>query len=106
MVHAIRLSGYQYQIFASRDTDARAEMRLYAEGGGIAGYAHFRSAAKALPGSERAPDGHVHLYFDHSDLFNVVDMLRNEAPVYLVWEDAFSTRLSTSPEPVGEGERL
>jgi hypothetical protein len=42
----------------------------------------------------------------YSDMFNVVDMLRNESPVYLVYvpEGNNNTRLSTDKEPVGEGE--
>ena len=34
----------------------------------------------------------------------VVDLLRNESPVYLLWGEGRNTALATGYEPVGEGE--
>jgi hypothetical protein len=56
------------------------------------------------PPAERPPSGQHRLYYPFSSLPMVVDLLRNEKPVFLVWAGAAGSRLSTSPEPVGEGE--
>jgi len=39
-----------------------------------------------------------------SDMPVVLDMLRNEQPVYLIYDGDQNTRISTTEGPVGEGE--
>ncbi len=65
----------------------------------------FVSDAGTLPPA-RAVDGKYVLYYRRSRLSDVVDLLRNEGPIYLIWDGAANTTLSTEYEPVGEGERL
>ncbi len=51
-------------------------------------------------------NGHIHLQMRTEDYPQVVDIIRNEAPVYLFYNEASGQGgVSTDPtEPVGEGE--
>ena len=52
-------------------------------------------------------DGQICVYYRMEDLHSVIDMLRNENPIFLHYsENQKFTRafLTTSKEPVGEGE--
>lgn len=100
---SIELRGYQYELFASRLANVLAHMRLYAEHG-VVGHVEFLADGEPLPPAERPPSGQHRLYYPFSSLPMVVDLLRNEKPIFLVWAGAAGSRLSTSPEPVGEGE--
>jgi hypothetical protein len=48
----------------------------------------------------------IFLHYRYEDMPAIIDMLRNEAPISLIYvpEGTNNTRISTSPEPVGEGE--
>jgi hypothetical protein len=45
----------------------------------------------------------IRLFYTVREFPTVIDMLRNEKPVYLIYDGQVS-RVSTSLEPVGEGE--
>jgi len=104
MKEAHKLRGYQYDLYASRERGMRAEMRLYAEGAGLIGRIRFLAQQDPLPASEKEINGSLLLYYAYEDLPRVLDILRNEKPVFLVWEEGLRAHLSTGPEPVGEGE--
>lgn len=50
--------------------------------------------------------GHVSCHFLAEDFPRVLDILRNEKPVYLIFTGAMwnIARIDTSIEPIGEGE--
>ncbi|MFC1829338.1 hypothetical protein ACFL0O_06990 [Thermodesulfobacteriota bacterium] len=51
--------------------------------------------------------GTISLYYRMEDLTGVIDMLRNEKPIFLHYDDRpknAQAMLTTSKEPVGEGE--
>jgi hypothetical protein len=118
---------YEYYVFSSRDdTDQeqgeeaviihpggpgpKAVIILYGgiEGGAttLLGYVHFYGGTEPLDAAEQFPDGKYLLYYRYADLDILVDMLRNEKPVYLIWEPegVNNSRISTLAEVVGEGE--
>jgi len=39
-----------------------------------------------------------------SDMPIILDMLRNEKPIYLIYDGGLNSRISTIEEAVGEGE--
>ena len=43
-------------------------------------------------------------HYNRSAIPQVIDLLRNESPVYLLWGEGRNTALATDYEPVGEGE--
>jgi hypothetical protein len=92
---------YRIALFSSG-----AKVNLFDIGGVNVGNLYFRPEVEALPASYLDEQGIYRLYFHRSELRDVVDMLRNEAPAYLhVWDlGGNNTHLSTGREPVGEGE--
>ena len=68
-----------------------------------------------LPGSQLAPNefrtdlGYPLVSYPYAELASMVDILRNEKPLYFTWYDYMPTRcfgaVGTSREPVGESER-
>ena len=104
MAEPIEIKQYQYYAFSSRDSsDASSVILLYGDAGYLGG-AFFSTSAEPLQPAEQYPSGVYGLYYHHRDLPVIVDMLRNEKPVYLIYNGAHNTRISTTAEPVGEGE--
>lgn len=70
------------------------------------GYVYFKDDTQALAAAQQFANGRYGLYYRRSVLLELVDMLRNEAPVYLHWipEGTNNTRISTTAELVGEEE--
>ncbi len=73
----------------------------------LIGVAYFHRDPSTVPDTDsRTPAGAVHCHFLHEHFPRVLDLLRNERPVYLryVGADWNVAAIVTSPEPVGEGE--
>lgn len=106
MADILEIKQYLYYVFSSRDGSAKTVMFVYGSSGAQLGYVHFRSGDEALPLPEasKLPDGKIILYYRYADLPVLVDMLRNEEPVYLIYVDGINSRISTLAEAVGEGE--
>jgi len=65
----------------------------------------FRDALP-LPDNEIDAGGHIRLSYYKGDYLNIVDMLRNEQPLF-IWinpENLIGGIATDSTEPVGEGE--
>ena len=92
---------------------------LYGEGGGtdVAAYIHcfhdgenvatciFHNNEGHVPPNEKESDGRVELNYPISRFDSVIDLLRNEEPVFFLFVE--SSRLgyiATNKEPVGEGD--
>jgi hypothetical protein len=67
----------------------------------------FVDGTGPLPPLRHSPTGVVSFTLRSSSLPVMIDMLRNEKPVYFTWgkERGFAS-VSTAAEPVGEGELL
>ena len=104
MSESVEIKKYKYYTFSSRDESiAQTVILLYGEAGYV-GSAFFSTAEESLKPAEKYPNGVYGLYYDYQELQIILDMLRNEMPVYLVFNGAENSRLSTTEEPVGEGE--
>jgi len=104
MAESVEIKRYKYYTFASRDSSiAQTVILLYGESGYL-GAAYFSTEDEPLRPAEKFSNGSYGLYYDYQELQIIIDMLRNEKPVYLVYNGELNTRLSTTEEPAGEGE--
>lgn len=102
MEKTIEITRYTYHRFSSRDEED-AVLFLYDGKANLVGEVIFVGAEQILPAAEQV-NGKYRLYYRRSALPEVIDLLRNEGPVFLRWKDGLNTTLSTEYEPIGEGE--
>ena len=82
---------------------ARALIHLKSEGGMAATCSFYES--DDVPDNSTAPNGRTLLNYPWSCYSGVLDLLRNEKPLYWVFLASSKTGfISTRSEPVGEGE--
>ena len=105
MAQSIELGKYLYYLFSSRE-DATPVMFLYDSNNAHAAYVYFRGDSQPLPAAKQYSNGRYALYYRRSVLPELIDMLRNEKPIYLHWvpEGTNNTRVSTTAELIGEEE--
>lgn len=104
-VHSIEIASYQYYLFSTREDGTRAVCACAGTGGRTV-YLYFQEGPQALTAASHSGNSYS-AYYRYADLANVIDLLRNEKPVYFHYipEGTNNSRLSTTPEPVGEGEQ-
>jgi hypothetical protein len=103
MRDAIEIDKYTYHCFSSRDAND-VVLFLYDVRSLVIGQVFSVPDGEPLPPAEQH-DGRATLYFRRAAIPQIVDLLRNEEPVYLLWNDGRNTALATGYEPVGEGEK-
>jgi hypothetical protein len=93
---------YLYEI-STRD-DYPAKLDLFDKNKKIIARVLFAGDSRPLP-ENRGHPGYYSIYFRFSALPPIIDMLRNEKPVYFDWEEKEKRgHIKTSKEPVGEEE--
>jgi hypothetical protein len=94
---------YHVLFYGSSDgyLDCRAQITPYA-GSNVLGYIRFHDPGMPFP-SDTQSGGKIIMHVPSAMFENIIDVLRNEKPIdfYFASGHAF---LSTSAEPVGEGE--
>ena len=106
MYECTEIKQYRYRIYASRPKMypfADATVTFSDATGNTIGNAVFLDDSETLKESANT-NGQVTLYYRISLLPHVIDMLRNEKPVFLLWAGAQNSCITTSEEPVGEEE--
>jgi hypothetical protein len=104
------ISNYSVSIISEAEpTHLAATIHLFNHAGKIIAFLRFYQAGIALPANEfRADLGYPLLSFPASALESMVDILRNEKPLYFTWYDYLPVRcfgaVGTSQEPIGEAE--
>ncbi len=91
------------------NNEHRAIISLRREDKTLIGVAYFHRDPSTMPeGDSRTPQGAVHCHFPWESFSQVLDLLRNESPVFLrfVAGEPSVASIVTSPEPVGEGEEV
>jgi len=88
-----------------------ATIWLFDSGGkGIAFMRFYLPGNPMAPNQFRADLGYPLVSYPYAELETMVDILRNEKPLYFTWFDYTPTRcfgsVGTSREPVGESERV
>jgi len=90
--------GYEY----------RAIIGLRRDDASHIGGAYFHRDTATMPDKDnQTPDGFIWCHYTWEDFPQVLDILRNESPVYLRYVsgcDGGISSITTSNEPVGEGE--
>lgn len=101
---SIEITSYQYYQFSTREDGAKAVCTCSGTGGKTV-YVYFYGGTQTLLMAGKSGSRYS-VYYRYSDMPNIIDMLRNEKPIYLhyVPEGTNNTRLSTTSEPIGEGE--
>ena len=105
----IEIKGYNCSLFSSAKNPAK--ISLIDENGNYFATAYFRPSKEILKQAYIDSTGKYRLYYYRSYMSDLIDLLRNEKPLYLwFWDDGTSntninnTSISTSREPVGESE--
>lgn len=104
-ISSFQVTTYHYYAWSSRDTPYS---NLNLKGGGKTCFLNFLpDATENLP--EATNSGNYYwFYYRQSQLSFFIDMLRNEKPVYVYFNNTNgynNSRIATSNEPVGEGEQ-
>lgn len=101
----VKITSYEYYQYSSREDD-KAFVLCEGTGGHLITL-QFKGGTAPLPQAVKAGRGNPGqntyiLFFRYSDLSNIIDMLRNEKPVYLKFDSEAerNTRLSTSPAEI------
>lgn len=107
MAHAtFEVETYEYYDWSSRSI-GKTNLNLRGAGGQMCGVWFVEDPAAALPAATQdAPDTYS-FHYHHSQLEHLIDMLRNEKPVFVFFDNDngyANSRISTTEEPVGEGE--
>jgi hypothetical protein len=105
---SIQIQDYQYYVFSSRDSSnpPSTVILLYDLNNTWVGELWFVKDPGTLPTASQT-GGNYLLAYSYADLPVIVDMLRNDTPVYLIVDpagDPVNWRISTSEERVGAGE--
>lgn len=91
----------------SKNYPYRAIIALRRENGSSIGAAYFHRKDATLPNTDSmTSSGYISIHYKESDLPRIIDLLRNEKPLYVryiagVWNMA---SIDSSLEPVGEEE--
>jgi hypothetical protein len=94
---AKNLTGHRY----------RAIIGLRDENNVLVGAAYFHHNAATMPNSDsQMGNGYISCHFMAEDYPRILDLLRNEKPVFVEFEVSAGNvaNIRTSAEPVGEGE--
>jgi len=107
MAESHEIKRYKYYTFSSRDeSKANTVILFYSDSEYLGGAFFSNDADTPLEPAVKHPSGVYGLRYQYADLPVIIDMLRNEKPVYLIYDGERNSRLSTTSEPVGEGEDM
>jgi hypothetical protein len=101
-----QVATYQYYDWSSRKT-GKTNLILKGTGGQTCSVWFVEDPAADLPEASQVAANYYAFYYHHSQLDHLIDMLRNEKPVFVFFnnDNGFAnSRISTTDEPVGEGE--
>jgi len=103
---SFQVDTYQYYDWSSRSS-GKTNLNLKGSGGETCSVWFVEDVTADLPvAHEVAPDYYA-FYYHHYQLDHLIDMLRNEGPIFVFFnnDSGFNnSRISTTDEPIGEGE--
>lgn len=100
-----KVKSYQYCNWSSRSV-GKTNLVLMGEGGEICSIRFLEDSEHALPACKKEKEGVFTLYYHHYQLGDILDMLRNESAVFVIYDDEMhlkNSRISNSLEPVFAG---
>lgn len=97
-----KIDGYEVMYSANK-----FDPRIWLKGGGkYIGQLIFKANGSVLLADNKL-NGQVNLFYHLDDYQNIIDLLRNESPLYLLYSGSgggFENAIKTTQEMVGEGE--
>lgn len=103
---SFQVATYQYYNWSSRKT-GKTNLILKGTGGETCSVWFSEDANQDLTPAHKIKEKYYAFYYHHYQLQHLIDMLRNEKPIFVYFNDdnGFNnSRISTTHEPVGEGE--
>lgn len=103
----MEIGTYQVRYYGKQEQGEywRAAIILTDTNGQSIGGIYFHDNIDSLPWHDGPIGSLTYMFLHPSRLPDILDLLRNEKPLYFTYDDRFNkTELSTSAEPVGEGE--
>ena len=97
---------YNYYAWSSR-ARGKVNLNLQGAGGETCAVWFVENPDDALPAATMVAPNYYSFYYHLHQLPQLIDMLRNESPVTVMFNDDNgwpNSRISTANEPVGEGE--
>ena len=101
-----QVATYEYYDWSSRKT-GKSNLILRGAAGQTCSVWFVEDPAADLKAAYQVAPNYYAFYYHHSQLQHLIDMLRNEKPIYVFFNDDGglpNSRISTTDEPVGEGE--
>ncbi|MGB7207883.1 MAG: hypothetical protein WBD27_04415 [Pyrinomonadaceae bacterium] len=101
-----QIATYQYYDWSSRNT-GKTNLILKGVGGETCSVWFVENETASLPVAQQVAPNYYSFYYHHNQLQHLIDMLRYEKPITVFFnnDNGFNnSRISTSNEPVGEGE--
>lgn len=104
------IANYSVSLFSDAEPGKMAvAVLLFDAAGKAVAFLRFYPAGAALPANEFRGDlGYALVSYPLSSLAPVIDILRNEKPLFFTWYDDLPVRcfgaIGTSREPIGDGE--
>jgi hypothetical protein len=98
---------YAYYDWSSRTT-GKSNLMLRGDAGQTCSVWFVEDPTAELPAAAQLNPNWFVFYYHHQQLDHLIDMLRNEKPIYVYFNDDNdfpNSRISTTDEPIGEGER-
>ena len=102
---SFQVNSYNYYSWSSRNT-TKTNLNLKGTGGKVCFVSFKEDSIANLPPATNSGNFYW-FYYRESQITHLIDMLRNESPVWVYFNDTAgfnNSRISTSDEPVGEGE--
>ncbi|AXT49762.1 hypothetical protein D1818_02610 [Aquimarina sp. BL5] len=102
---SFQVQTYSYYNWSSRNT-GKTNLILRGSGGQTCSVRFIEDPNAVLPDATQS-GSYYSFYYHHNQLQHLIDMLRNESPIYVYFnnDNGFNnSRISTASEPVGEGE--
>ena len=103
---SFQVTTYQYYNWSSRST-GKTNLILKGGGGETCSVWFVEDDSATLPEANVVTADYYAFYYHHSQLPHLIDMLRNEKPIFVFFDNnnGFNnSRISTTDEPIGEGE--
>jgi hypothetical protein len=97
---------YHYWHWSSRNK-WKTQLYLQGVGGETCAIWFVEDGTANLPAAEYDGANHYRFFYQQSEFQYLVDMLRHEKPIFVFFDNqggSPNSRISTTPEPVGEGE--
>ena len=111
-VTSTQINTYALSVISYEDPNQMvATISLFDSNGNVIAFLRFYSAdSSPAPNEFRTDLGHPLVSYPVMALAPMVDLLRNEKPLYFIWHDYMPVRcfgvVATSREPAGESEKV